>query len=145
MAERVDTKAARSSLEKLRLHFDTAVERAMQDAVDAGVSHARTTRLFNDRTGETRASVQGLAGATTGRIVAGGAAKFLENGSVHPEQSGKLWRFVVNGEVIFTRKIKAYTVAARPFMAQARDHAILVFEHAVNHYLTTAVEEHNRG
>lgn len=99
-----------------------AVGLTLRSAVKATEASAKATTRFHDRTGETRGSIRGeIQGFGRGRVIAGGASRLLEEGTVpHTIVGRPLLRFVVAGQVLFRRSVKHPGTAARPFMSEAR-------------------------
>lgn len=116
----------RDQLDVLRQGIIQAAEHALQDGVEAAEKSAKATTLFQDRSGAggTRASIRGKAFVSSGFVQAGGAARFLENGTrphVIRAKNGKVLRFMVNGETLFRRMVQHHGTTPRPFMHEARD------------------------
>ncbi len=133
------TSRALEAIARVKMRVLEAAPAILRAGIEAAEASAKATTLFQDRTGETRGSIRGEAQGLTGFVQAGGSAGFLENGTHHPEQSGKLWVFVMNGQTIFTRKIREYEIAPRPFMHQAIDLGELAAFAAAETFLTAAI------
>lgn len=118
----VDVDATIRSLEQTERAVIAAAGHALEAGVEASTRAAKGTVLWRDKSGETRGSVRGEAQATRGFVRAGGAAKFLENGTRAHEIHGRPFlRFVVNGQVLFRRMVNHPGTRPRPFMFEARN------------------------
>jgi hypothetical protein len=129
-------------LRRLSAGIELASQRILAAAVLAAESSAKGTALFKDQTGGTRGSIKGTVGLHTGKVVAKGAAKFLENGTrAHTiaARNGGMLRFFVNGSPVFRRSVRHPGTASRPFMMQARLHAEHVVDYAAEIYIGEAI------
>lgn len=105
---------------------------SVSDATRAAHENAKSTPLFNDRTGKLRASIEGFdTGAFTGKVHAGTPyATFMENGTrphVILPRNGPFLIFQINGATIFARKVNHPGTKKRPFMATAKARGTTVF------------------
>jgi hypothetical protein len=120
---RIETRKTVASLEMLQAGVVQAIGLTMRSAIKAAEDSAKGTTLWKDRSGETRASIKGvyLGVAQGGFVTAGGASKFLENGTPPHVIRGKpILRFEVAGQVFYRRVVRHPGTAERPFMAEAR-------------------------
>jgi hypothetical protein len=110
----VDTARTLEGLALLEARILAAAALSVRAGVEAAEKAAKGTVLWKDRTTNTRSSIHGdVAG---GFVTAGGASKFLENGT--SDHNGKpVMRFVINGEVLFRRRVRG--IKATHFMAEA--------------------------
>ncbi len=139
----INSRACRESLNDLSAAIVNAGAQALRAAVKDAESSAKSTALFKDKTGDTRKSIDGTADGFSGRLVAKGAATFLENGTRPHVISGKrggLLRFVMNGRTVFARSVHHPGTAERPFMTIARDLGEQSLEHTLDFLVTSAIE-----
>lgn len=123
MSVEVDASRTLSGLANLEAGVMQAIGLTMRSAIEATEQSAKSTELFKDKSGKTRQSIKGeYHGVQAGGFVqAGGASKFLENGTrAHVIMGRPLLRFVVNGETIYRRMVRHPGTAERPFMREAR-------------------------
>jgi hypothetical protein len=142
------THDARAALLSLRTAISHAAHDAIEAAVNVGESIAQSSKLFKNQTGATRASIKGTVFAASGQVVAGGVARFLENGTRPHDivaRAGGVLAFRVNGAMVFTRRVHHPGTAPRPFMQVARDVAQDVADHASALYTDLAIRRHNGG
>lgn len=139
----VHARAAAKALSALAGDVDRAAQRALRTAIEATEDHARGTRLFNDRTGATRGSISGEVTGYDGRVTAGGAATWLENGTrpheIRPRNARTLV-FQANGATVFARAVHHPGTAERPFMQQARDQGEQALDYGIDEYVRQAIE-----
>lgn len=148
---RIDAGALRRQLQNLSSGIYDAATHTVGAATDAATKSARATTLFDDKSGKTRQSILGdvmLVGRVglRGIVEAGGAARFLENGTVAHEiraKGGGMLRFVMSGTVIYRRMVQHPGTAARPFMAQAKQAGIDVIDYAGEYFVGAAVQQFN--
>ena len=115
--------------ERLQTNTKSAVNRAAAN----GALYARVTRLYKNRTGALRGSIQNT---TTGPYSARTAATakhaaWIENGTAAHEIKARrklMLRFEQNGAVRFERRVFHPGTAPRPFMKEARDKVEPLFE-----------------
>jgi hypothetical protein len=140
----VDDKAALNSLRTLRNAFQHAVLETTRVVLDETTKHAKETRLWNDKSGATRASIKGHATSmTSGFIEAGGMSRFLEFGTPPHDivaKNASALRFTVNGTTFFRRMVHHPGTSERPFMQQARDFGQHVADYAAEHYVQQAIQ-----
>jgi len=113
-----------------------AAANALKGAMAAAEASEKSSTLFHDRTGATRASIRARrVGHLAGVVEVGGAAKFLESGTrAHiinaPVQVRPgIWRFI---------RRHPGTVA-RPFVSQARERAEAAATYAAEFYVQEAI------
>jgi hypothetical protein len=143
-----DEGAFRARMTELRAAIVNGVYRAVRDAVEEGVRHAKSTKLFGDRTGATRESIGGTAFMEAGEFHAAGAARFLEWGTpphLIEAHSARALKFEVAGETLFRRLVHHPGTAPRPFMTEARDHAEKVLDYGLAYYIGFAIDRFNQG
>jgi hypothetical protein len=107
------------SLRGLQLALAVAEVDAIRSVIGAAKASAVGTTLFRDQSGATRSSIHEVLRGTSGQLIANGAAYWLENGT-RPASSMRTVPMRINGATIFRRFIHP-GIAARPFMAKARD------------------------
>lgn len=117
-------RVAAKSVERLQ----TGVRDAVRNAAQEGAEEARTVGRFKDRTGKLRAGivaefVRSSENSARWDIVSTAKySKFVESGTrpyvIVPVRATAL-RFVINGQVIFAKKVRHPGSAARSFMSQA--------------------------
>lgn len=137
---KVDSRGARRSLSRLAENIADAATKALTDAVEAGKTSARETKMFQDRTGGTRRSIVGdvvvfgRLGAR-GTVVARGAAIYLENGTRPHDINrsvlipGVGWRYIKRHPGTF----------ARSFMSEARNVASMTAAYRAETYTQQAI------
>lgn len=127
----VDSSSVRAKLAKLSDALEHAAVIATRTAANAAAQKARASRLFVDRTGELRHSIQ----PHSGLVVRGGVgamvlaaskhAVFVEKGTrahfITPRPGGML-RFQVRGHWVFARVVRHPGTKPRPFMNYAAVH-----------------------
>lgn len=128
------TQWMKSRVEKL----SDSVSRAVMLSAQGAVLLAKRTNRFKDRSGALRKSIRAVrTGKFTAKAVAGtDHAYYIENGNkprngnlIRPKKA-KALRFVLNGQVVFRRFVRA--AAPRPFMKDARDVSMPIFERYVH-------------
>ena len=143
---RVDTSAARKSLNDLHAGIVQAERLAMNAAFSAAESSAKSTSLFNDKTGATRRTIGGAVFAGFGTLSAGGMSRFLEFGTkphMITAHGNGLLRFQINGRWVSTKSVNHPGTAERPFMHVARDLAQQTADYAAEYFVDYAIKKHN--
>ena len=140
----IDGKATRHDLEILRAGIHQAAGLALRSVVDATAKDAKSTTLFHDQSGDTRASIHGdiEEPGRYGFVIAGGASRFLEAGTAPHEivaRNASALRFVINGQTFFRHSVHHPGTAERPFMQQARDRGELYAAYAFEHFIDFAI------
>lgn len=142
----VESQAATSSLRHLETDFMDGLLEVERVTLAETEKHAKSTTLWNDRTGETRRRItSGASSPTSGWIGSFGfASRFLENGTPPHDivAHGRALRFVVNGTVFFRKTVHYPGTAERPFMQQARDFGQQVADHAGEFFAERAIRAH---
>ena len=137
------TDKARASLALLSAGIAQAAVLALRGAVEAAETSEKTTTLFHDKTGETRGSVRGQVLGFKGRVSVGGAAKLLQNGTkphvIEAKRAGML-RFMVNGQVLFRRRVNHPGTAERPFVSEARERGAVALAFGADFYVGAAIQ-----
>lgn len=129
-----------AGLADLESLFLQAVGQGLKAGVATAESVAKSTPKWRDRTGETRGSIRATYGVRTGKVVAGGASLFLENGTrAHVIRGNPLLRFVVNGETVFRRMVRHPGTRATHFMQDAKIAGEAAARLHVEHYVSEAV------
>lgn len=140
----VDAERTLAGLANLEAGIMQAIGLTMRSAIEATEQSAKSTTRFKDKSGETRRSIRGqYRGVAQGGFVqAGGASKFLENGT-RPHaimaRGGGLLRFVVNGETIYRRMVRHPGTAERPFMHEARAIGEKAVEYGAEYFISEAI------
>lgn len=139
LAISVDTKAFVSSISRARSQLDGLLYAAMLRTVEVASTYAKQSPLYRSHTYTLRSSIKGLVvggfggvGAPTGRVIANAPyAKFVEEGTrphlILPRRA-KVLRFVQNGVVRFARGVFHPGTEPRPFMKDAAERTVPVFE-----------------
>ncbi len=146
MSVRVDGDSARSALNDLSAGITQAANLAIRAAVQAAEASAKHTNLFKNRTGITRGSIKGESLGPSGRVSAGGATRYLENGT-RPhviEAKGRSLSFVINGQRRFARRVFHPGTAERPFMRQARDEGEQALAYGADVFVGHAIQNAGR-
>jgi Bacteriophage HK97-gp10, putative tail-component len=136
---RIDVAAALQGIERLNAEILSVARQSLRQAASHAVTLARQTTTFKDRTGNLRASIRFEdRGLWDYRAVAGGVgsratnrkgaqyALFVEEGTrphAIEARRAKALRFVMNGEIIFRRRVWHPGTKATNFMRDARDEA----------------------
>jgi hypothetical protein len=136
-----------AGLRALSTRLIHAAEMTLVGAVEAAEMSAKTTTLFKDQSGKTRGSIKATVRASgawdmRGRVVARGAAKFLENGTrAHTitARNGGMLRFYVNGNAVFRRSVHHPGQRATHFMQTARHMGELAAEFGAEIYVNEAI------
>lgn len=139
----VDGTATKDSLKALRYVLHGAIREGLALAVEETEAQAKGTDLFHDQSGKTRASIRHEIHGDRAWVQAGGAARFLENGTpphVISARRTSALRFRVNGQTLFRRTVQHPGTAERPFMRQARDRGELAFDYALELRISDAIQ-----
>ncbi len=145
---KIDGNPYRKSMSGAQARFDALLMHALKRTAELAASYAKQSRLYKSHTYGLRASIKGLVvggmGGTSGgmpmaRIMATAPyAQFVEGGTqAHyipgfftPGRS-KILRFVQNGVVRFAKRVYHPGTKPRPFMQEARDRTMPIFERLV--------------
>lgn len=142
MSVRAKTAATRESLLILQAGLHQAAQLALRDTIKVAVDEAKGTTLWKDQRPLTRSTIHAEVGQGKGRLIAGGASRFLEDGT-RPHRiiavNGRALRFMVNGNQIFRRAVNHPGTAPRPFLAYARDRAAIAASYAADLYVSYAI------
>lgn len=143
-AIRVDGQRTVDSLQRMHGGIVQAAALILKSAMVDVESRAKATTSWKDRTGETRKAIgPGVrTGSGTGRLVAGGASRFLENGTVaHIIQArkAKTLRFYVNGHAVFRRSVRHHGTRGTHFLEDARNHAQADIAHLAEFFLERVI------
>jgi hypothetical protein len=131
-------------LEMLRAGIHQAASLALRSLVEATAAEAKSTTLFKDQSGATRSSIHGevTEPGRRGFVIAGGASKFLENGTrphTITARNATVLRFVVNGQTVFRRTVHHPGTAELPFMHQALARAEMMAPYAFEEFINYAI------
>lgn len=138
----VDGGRTRSGLANLKAGIRQAAGLTLDAAIEAAKASAKSTTLWKDQSGTTRSSIRSERTGLRGFVEAGGAAKFLEEGT-KPHlivAHGKALRFVVEGNVLFRKWVRHPGTAPRPFMREARQRGETAAEWAAEIYVNSAIQ-----
>ena len=124
------------------------VAQAIKVATDAAYQDAKGTTLFKDRTGDLRGSIAESTDGLTGKVWRGRKRYFgfVANGTaphVIEGRNGGMLRFVVNGSVIFRRRVNHPGTAPRPFMQHAHDIGARTLDAVGERFVNAAVRRFN--
>lgn len=124
MTALIDGAEWRRAMGELYNEFERAVGDALEAGVEATVSHASNTRLYNDRTRRLRSSTRGKVDRS--RLTAkvenrAPYASYIEHGRgpVRPKRA-KFLRFQIAGRWVFSKGVGPS--APRPFLRLAGEH-----------------------
>lgn len=143
---RVDAAAAREALRELDAGLNQAGHLALRAAVKAADDSAKGTTLWKDsgRPGGTRSTIKSNVIGERGFVRAGGAARFLEDGTpAHDIPGNPLLKFRVNGQWVSTRLVKHPGTAERPFMQQASTVGQLAADYGAEYFAAYAIAKYN--
>jgi len=139
---KIDGRATKESLRLLQAGIHQAAALALRQAVKVAEADARSTTLFTDRTGRTRASIRSETFAGRGWVEAGRAARFLEYGTrphiIAARNAGTL-AFRVNGQMVFRRSVMHPGTSERPFMRHARERGEQALAYALDLFIDAAI------
>lgn len=120
-----------------------AAAQALRASIKDTVDHAKATTMFKDRSRVTRGSVNGVANGLEGQVSAGGASKWIEDGTdpheIKAKRGGAL-RFEVGGEVRFAKRVHHPGTKSLPFMTEARDFGERSLEYGIEYLLDEAIK-----
>lgn len=124
------------------------IAQAIHVATDATYQDAKGTTLFKDRTGLLRDSIGESADGLTGKVWRGRKAYFgfVANGTpphVIEARAGGTLRFVMNGQVMFRKRVNHPGTAPRPFMQHAYDRGAFVLAMVAPQFVDTAIRRFN--
>jgi len=126
-AVRIDATKTVASLRNMNGGIVQAAALILKSAIEDTVSRAKATTAWKDRSGETRKSIVGSrTGFGTGIVTAGGASRFLENGTrahIIEAKRAKALKFSVNGQMLFRRRVQHPGTKGAYFLTQARNAA----------------------
>jgi hypothetical protein len=127
-ASKVSTEETRKALAALRKALVPAVQEALDTLAEIGASNARSTKLYKNRSGKLRQNTKFRPAGTFIRDVIADTsyAGYVNFGNrpggtgayIYPKRK-KALRFVIDGKVIFARRVRSH--GPLPFMDQARD------------------------
>lgn len=121
---------------------------AIRVATDATYDDAKGTTLFKDRTGDLRRSIGETIDGLSGTVFRGRKRYFgfVANGTpphvIEARDGGKL-RFVMNGQVMFRKRVNHPGTAPRPFMQHAYNRGAFVLAMAAPQFVDSAVRRFN--
>ena len=120
---KTSTAAARERLAKMRVAIQSAMWQSVAVGAKAAESAIIGTKTYQNKTGETRASVKVVISGFGAMITAGGKTRFLTNGTA-PHRimpvNGKFLKFKMNGADVFSRGVMHPGTKALGFMEAAR-------------------------
>ena len=138
----VDGSRTIAGLKRLRAGIAHAAELTLKTAVEATEQHAKSTTLWKDVTGGTRASIKATIAPQRGQVIARGVSILLENGTrAHTitARNARMLRFYQNGQVVYRYSVHHPGTKATHFMREARDHGIMAAEFASEFYFHEAI------
>lgn len=142
MTARASTEAARASLNLLHAGILQAQALAIRAAIAATVEEAKATTLWKDRSGDTRRSIHGEVFRTSGTVTAGGASRWLEDGTVPHlivARNAKALCFVTNGGVVFRKWVHHPGTKPTHFMERAARRGEQALDYGVSYYVGEAI------
>lgn len=125
------------------------IYQAVRDAVSAAEQHAQASKKFQNRSygpGNTRGTIKGRSTSqTTAELRAGGAMRFLENGTrAHGPVKAKALRYWTRGgQIVFRQWVRG--ISPRFVMRDAGDHGETVMWYAGDHYIESAIDRLDMG
>lgn len=165
---KVQTAAFRARLAKLQVDLESTAMVVLNRTVDYALETAQGTKLFENRSGKTRASIKkGLRGRMGWVKATGKLARMLEGGTrahmIYPKKAAdfvgpvrrgqgrrsrgrarSVLAFQMNGSWRFARSVKHPGTAARPFMAFAQKMATeIIFTRHMGQQTTAAIARFN--
>lgn len=137
-----------TQLRDLGAGLQNNLSQAIRIATDAGFRDAKSTPMFKDRTGTLRESIGEEVDGLSGKIFRGRKKYFgfVANGTrphVIEGRNGGMLRFVVNGTVMFRRRVHHPGTAPRPFMQHAYDVAARTLDAVGDRFVSAAVRRFN--
>lgn len=139
----IDGQAFRWSLGAMLVRIINGSVEGMRIAVKSAELAAKSTRLFNDRSGYLRQHITSETSGLKGKVVAAAKyAVFVENGTKPHDITAKggTLAFMQAGQMRFAKTVHHPGTAARPFMGEAKEVGQEILELAVNNALDSAIE-----
>lgn len=147
----INTSRIRKALTELNAAITKGAFASATIAAKMAHVSAKTTRMFNDRTGGLRQSIkQGSFVGYPSTFVAAYAshARFVNDGTRPHEiraRNARALRFVMNGSVMFRARVMHPGTAPRPFMMAAFLVGWGALRRALNDHTNAAISRFNRG
>ncbi len=115
-----------TQLRDLGAGLQNNMHQSIRVATDATYADAKSTTLFNDRSGDLRGSIGESVDGLTGKVWRGRKKYFgfVANGTqphVIEGRNGGMLAFMWNGQMSFFRRVHHPGTAPRPFMQHAYD------------------------
>lgn len=149
MSVSIDGSGFLRDLKQLEEDLKKETKEAMRYAVEEAERHAKTTSLFNDRTGYLRLSVMGKAEDTEGEISANTPyAKFVEAGTSPHVITGNPWLtfyWQKAGSWVRFRRVNHPGTAPRPFMEKAGEWGGMVLYDGLSAFTQDIIRKYNSG
>ncbi len=143
----VDARAFLKDLHRLTFQdIPAEVRNAMVECVKEAERDAKSTSLFNDKTGMLRKKIIGdVTSNTTGEVSANTSyARFVENGTPrHDIRGNPLLQFKWNGVRVTYRRVDHPGTAPRPFMEHAGKRGEETLHDALSAYTDDAIRRFN--
>lgn len=147
MIATIDSRAFFEQLHTLGASLRNNATQALKAAVQTAEADARATTLYNDRTGALRKNTFGSVDGLEGKLVAKTKyARFVESGTaphVIEGRRGGMLRFVMNGEVIFRRRVNHPGTQPRPFMEHASQVGEQTLDYGLEYFTDFAIQKFN--
>lgn len=169
MTAKSDSSGARRAFRAFVYDVEGIAHQTMSTGMRLAEAVAKSTTTFKDSpntsTVHTRETIRGLASGTSGRLIAGGAARFLENGTrahmiwakralqgtgrskgtANEGRGARSLRFVVNGQVRFARYVFHPGTTATHFLKDAAAEALLWMVDTLHDQLALAARRRGLG
>lgn len=142
----IDASKFLDSWNDLQASIRNAASQALRETVKAAETSARTTTRFKDKTGGTRQSIKGATFMMNGSVTAGGAARFLENGTsphIISAKRGRMLAFQINGSWVHRKRVRHPGTRPRPFMADAQEVGRKALEYGLDYFISFAIRKFN--
>lgn len=138
------------ALEAIRNALPVTVERSLNTIAEVGVSNAKSSTLFKDRTGALRRRIQFLNDGALARTVIADTnyAGYVNFGNGPPgtkifAKRKKVLRFEIDGVMIFRKWVRAHKPL--PFMNNARDMMVSLAPIILGSDIEQLINKHSRG
>jgi hypothetical protein len=139
-----------SQLNDLAAGIRNNAAQAIKVATDAAYQDAKTTTMFKDRSGDLRGSIAESVDGLEGKVWRGRKKYFgfVANGTVPhviEGRNGGMLAFMMNGSMMFRRRVNHPGTAPRPVMQHAYDRGAFVADMVGDRFINAAIQRFNRA